>query len=66
MMRRHQMSSYRDNHAEISFCSACGAEGLELFADCFYFDPMTQEEFDIKYGRIDENGLTKRNYRYKY
>ena len=60
------MSSYKEGFAEISFCSACGAEGLELFADCPYHNPMTQEEFDIKYDRIDENGLTKRNYRYKY
>ena len=78
----HTFGQYQDGHCKVDFCRLCGAEGQQLLDDCpgqqpsiikdyeilaaSYCEPITQEEFDIKYGRVDENALTKRNHRYKY
>jgi hypothetical protein len=32
--KAHTLSSYKDGHITVTFCKVCGAEDLELFADC--------------------------------
>jgi hypothetical protein len=65
MTRPHVTDFYMDGHVTVPFCKICSAEGDRLLDECqgpyrsglIFFKDMTREEFEEKFGPVDQKKL---------
>jgi hypothetical protein len=68
-IKPHITDFYMDGYNTVTFCKVCSAEGDRLLDECqgpyrsglVFFKDLTREEFEEKFGPVDEKLLTKRN-----